>query len=138
MIRENQRLVRARDTDDELTCIVCPIGCRMTVEWAENGELKVSGNRCKRGAAYAEEEFRDPRRVVTGTCAIEGALAPRLPVRSGNGVPIDRLATFLKAMYDLRLSAPVERGEVLAENLGDTGISLVATMTAKEVEVDDE
>ncbi len=138
MIQENQRLVRARDTDDELTCIVCPIGCRMTVDRGGDGELNVSGNRCKRGAAYAEEEFRDPRRVVTGTCAISGALAARLPVRSSNGVPIDQLAAFLKAMYDLRLEAPVNRGQVLAENLGGTGIDLLATMTAVNTEAESE
>ena len=138
MIKENQRLVRARDTDDELTCIVCPIGCRMTVERMADGELKVSGNRCKRGAAYAEEEFRDPRRVVTGTCAISGALSPRLPVRSTNGVPIDKLAAFLKGMYDLRLAAPVERGEIVAEDLGGTGIGLQSTMTAGKTEAERE
>lgn len=138
MIQENQRLVRARDTDDELTCIVCPIGCRMTVNRREGGELDVTGNRCKRGAAYAEEEFRDPRRVVTGTCAIASALAARLPVRSSNSVPIDQLAAFLKAMYDLRLKAPVKRGEVVAENLGGTGIDLLSTMTAVNMEAKSE
>jgi CxxC motif-containing protein len=131
VIKENQRLVRARDTDDTLTCIVCPIGCRMSVEWSKDGELTVTGNRCKRGAAYAEEEFRDPRRVVTGTCAISGAFSPRLPVRSSNGVPIDQLAAFLKSMYDLRLSAPIACGDVVAQDLGGTGIDLLATMTAR-------
>jgi CxxC motif-containing protein len=130
VIKENQRLIRARDTDDELTCIVCPIGCRMTVDRTADGEIEVSGNRCKRGAAYAQEEFQDPRRVVTGTCAISGASSARLPVRSSNGVPIDDLAPFLKAMYELRISAPVSRGDLLASNLGSTGIDLIATMTA--------
>ena len=32
-----------------ITCINCPMGCRMTVTM-ENGEVvKVSGNTCKRG-----------------------------------------------------------------------------------------
>lgn len=132
MIKENQRLIKARDTDDALTCIVCPIGCRMTVSRAESGELEVSGNKCKRGAAYAQEEFSDPRRVVTGTCAIAGAQSARLPVRSSDGVPIDELASFLAAMYRLRLKAPVARGDVIAHDLGGTGIDLVATMTAEE------
>jgi len=132
VIKENQRLIRTRDTDDELTCIVCPIGCRMSVNRVAGGGIEVSGNRCKRGAAYANEEFRDPRRVVTGTCAISGAVSARLPVRSSQGVPIDDLAPFLKAMYDLRLNAPVNRGAVIAKDLGSTGIDLVATMTAEE------
>lgn len=129
MIAENQRLVRVRDTDDELTCIVCPIGCRLTVERREDGSLEVSGNRCKRGAAYAEEEFRDPRRMVTGTCAIVKGTFFRLPVRSSESVPVDEIAPFLNAMYELRVPAPVTRGTVVATNLADTGIDLVATMS---------
>ena len=64
----------------ELTCITCPIGCRLVVERpsaaAPDGaaagdavaELVVSGNRCPRGAAYAREELLAPKRTVTATC----------------------------------------------------------------------
>jgi CxxC motif-containing protein len=134
MIAENQRLVRVRDTDDELTCIVCPIGCRLTVNRNEDGSLEVSGNRCRRGAAYAEEEFRDPRRMVTGTCAIAGGDVYRLPVRSSESVPVDDIASFLNAMYRLVVDAPVSCGDVVATNVAETGIDLVATMTVEREE----
>lgn len=134
MIAENQRLVRVRDTDDELTCIVCPIGCRLTVDRNDDGSLDVSGNRCKRGVAYAEEEFRDPRRMVTGTCAVSGASICRLPVKSSRSVPVDEIAPFLNAMYDLRVDAPVKRGQIVAADLAGTGVDLVATMTAEKEE----
>lgn len=131
MIAENQRLVRVRDTDDELTCIVCPIGCHLTVNRTEDGSLEVSGNRCKRGVAYAEEEFRDPRRMVTGTCAVTHGSFFRLPVRSSESVPVDQIPAFLNAMYELRVPAPVSRGDCVAENVADTGIDLVATMSVE-------
>ena len=35
----------------ELTCIVCPVGCRITAE-IDGGELRISGNSCKRGEVY--------------------------------------------------------------------------------------
>ncbi|HKJ86503.1 MAG TPA: DUF1667 domain-containing protein [Spirochaetia bacterium] len=132
MIAENQRLVKVRDTDDELTCIVCPIGCRLTVERRDDGSLDVSGNRCKRGVAYAEEEFRDPRRMVTGTCAVSGGAFFRLPVKSSESVPVDRIAAFLNAMYELVPEAPVARGEVIATDLAGSGIDLVATMSVEK------
>jgi CxxC motif-containing protein len=132
VIKENQRLIRTRDTDDELVCIVCPIGCHMTTERTDDGEIAVDGNRCKRGVAYAREEFRDPRRVITGTCAISGAALTRIPVRSSAGVPIDQLAVFLKEMYDLRVEAPVAGGALLATDVGATGVDLMATMTVEE------
>ena len=104
----------------------------MTVDRGPVEEFTVHGNRCKRGAAYAEEEFRDPRRVVTGTCAVSAAGLTRIPVRSSDGVPIDDLAPFLKAMYELRLEAPIRSGTILATDLGSTGVDLIATMTVEE------
>lgn len=133
MIQEHQRLIRVRDADDALTCIVCPIGCHLSVE-REGESITVSGNQCKRGAAYALEEFSDPRRVVTGTCSISGARINRLSVRSSESVRVDDLAPFLAAMYELRISAPVNRGDVIATNLGGTGIDLNATMTLEAVD----
>lgn len=129
MIAENQRLVRVRDDGDELTCIVCPIGCHLKVTREQAGGFVVTGNRCKRGQAYAEEEFRDPRRIVTGTCAATRGEWIRLPVRSSRGVAVEQMAAFLNAMYALRPQAPIARGDVIATNLADTGVDLLATMT---------
>lgn len=134
MIAENQRLIRVRDTDDELTCIVCPIGCRLHAERLDDGSLKVTGNRCKRGLAYAEEEFRDPRRPVTGTCAVTGGDFFRLPVKSSEPVAVDTIPSFLNAMYELDLAAPVECGHVVATDVAGTGIDLIATMSIREEE----
>ena len=134
MIAENQRLIRVRDTEDELTCIVCPIGCRLHAARLDDGTLEVTGNQCKRGIAYAEEEFSDPRRVVTGTCALRDGNWYRLPVRSSAGVPVQDIAAFLNAMYELELTAPIDRGDTVATDLAGTGIDLVATMTVRKEE----
>ncbi len=134
MIAENQRLIRVRDTEDELTCIVCPIGCRLHAERKDGGSLEVTGNRCKRGVAYAEEEFRDPRRPVTGTCAVTGGEFFRLPVKSSEAVAVDRIPSFLNAMYELELTAPIQCGEVIATDVAGTGIDLVATMSMRKEE----
>jgi CxxC motif-containing protein len=129
MIPENQRLVRIRTSEDELTCIVCPIGCHLTVETDADGALLVHGNKCKRGVHYAEAEFSDPRRVVTGTCAVAGGQPGRVPVKSSAAVPVGRIPAFLNVMYSLRVLIPVDVGEVIQENVANTGIDLVATMT---------
>jgi CxxC motif-containing protein len=99
------------------------------VDRRDDGTLEVSGNRCNRGAAYAREEFNDPRRIITGTCSVEGGIAARIPVRSTDGVPVEKISAFLVAMYDLRPSAPVSVGAVLARDLADTGVDLIATMS---------
>ena len=38
----------------ELVCITCPNSCRMQAE-LENGQWKVTGNKCKRGQQFAEK-----------------------------------------------------------------------------------
>ena len=44
----------------KLTCIVCPMGCSLTVT-LEGGKVQsVSGNTCPRGAKYGEEECTHP------------------------------------------------------------------------------
>jgi CxxC motif-containing protein len=134
MIAENQKLVRVRRDEPERTCIVCPIGCRLHIEVGEDGELEVSGNRCKRGEAYAREEYEDPRRIVTATCAIEGGTMLRMPVRSTGGVPVDQLVGFLNEIYEIRLTAPVQRGATVATDVAGTGVNVVATATISQVE----
>jgi CxxC motif-containing protein len=138
MIAENQKLVRVRRDEPERTCIVCPIGCRLHIEVKDDGELTVTGNRCKRGEAYAREEYEDPRRIVTATCAIAGGTVMRMPVRSTGGVPVDRLTSFLNDIYEIRLEAPVVCGETVAENVADTGVGLVATATIGRAEGEQE
>ena len=50
-----------------MNCIMCPMGCEMTVT-LENGKFAgVTGNSCPRGAKYAETEVTDPRRMLTTT-----------------------------------------------------------------------
>lgn len=64
----------------QFLCICCPTGCRLSAEReSESAPWRVTGNRCPRGAAYAEDELADPRRVVTATVASDSAAMPRIP-----------------------------------------------------------
>lgn len=124
----------------ELTCIVCPLGCRLVVSGDdEDQHLTVTGNRCSRGAAYAEEEVRSPKRMVTATCRIarspadaeRGAAAfdrpRRVPVKSSVPCPREFVDELLGDLYTLTVSAPVSRGARLVENWRGRGIDVVAT-----------
>lgn len=119
----------------ELTCIVCPLGCALSVEEAASGALAVSGNRCPRGAAYAEEEIRSPKRTVSATCRLElpsGAAprpARRLPVKGSAPCPKELVGELLDDIYALRVRPPVARGQVLFADWRGTGIDVVATRT---------
>jgi len=121
---------------EELTCITCPLGCRLSAERAADGSLAVSGNRCPRGAAYAREELLAPKRVVTATCRIavgdDGAdgreVGPRrVPCKTSAPFPKERVPELLEAIYALEVGLPVERGAVLLPDALGSGIDLVAT-----------
>ena len=115
----------------ELTCITCPIGCRLVVDRAAGGELAVSGNRCPRGAAYAREELLSPKRTVTATCRATGAgtQAKRIPCRTTAPFPKERVGELLAAIYAHEEPLPVRRGQVLIKDALGLGVDVIATGT---------
>lgn len=119
----------------ELTCITCPIGCRLVAERLGEGELEVRGNRCPRGAVYAREELLAPKRTVTATCRAVAASGlgasevPRIPCRTTAPFPRERVDELLAAIYALEEPLPVARGRVLIRDALGLGIDVVATRT---------
>lgn len=109
----------------ELICIVCPKGCRLSVD-EENG-YAVSGNDCPRGEAYGKAEAQHPTRVLTSTVRIEGAPHRRLPVRTDGAIPKDRIRDAMALLDDVLASAPVRMGDVILADLFGSGISFIAT-----------
>lgn len=71
-----------------ITCIVCPVGCTLTV-YEENHQIIVEGNQCKRGQEFGEKkEYIRPMRILTTTVKkIKGSLHKRLPVMSDGKYP---------------------------------------------------
>ncbi|MFZ4696044.1 MAG: DUF1667 domain-containing protein [Verrucomicrobiia bacterium] len=126
----------------ELTCITCPIGCRLVVDLMPgeavadgSGGLAVSGNRCTRGAVYAREELLAPKRTVTATCRVLTASGSRggvtavrrIPCRTSAPFPRERVNELLAAIYALELPLPVKSGQVIIPDAFGLGIDVVAT-----------
>ena len=65
--------------EKEMICIVCPVGCHISVN---TETYEVRGNACPRGAVYGKEELTAPKRVVTSTVKIKNALDKRCPVKT--------------------------------------------------------
>lgn len=109
----------------ELTCTVCPKGCRLSVD--ETKDFAVTGAGCRRGEAYGKAELTDPRRTLTTTVVLEGGALPRLPVKTDRPIPKDRLRAAMDAAATVHVSAPVTVGQVLLRDICHTGADLVAT-----------
>jgi CxxC motif-containing protein len=58
-----------------MNCIMCPLGCEMTVTVEDGAVTDVKGNTCPRGAQYAKDEVTAPKRMLTSTVAIAAVTA---------------------------------------------------------------
>lgn len=113
----------------DMVCIVCPMGCRLTVTLDEKSEQNylVEGNKCARGAEYGIKELTNPTRVITSTIKITKAHLKRLPVRTNGAIPKNKISECMKVINSLAVESPIRTGEVIVPNILDTGIDLIAT-----------
>jgi len=116
------------------TCIGCPIGCPLQLTHEGLEVLEIEGYQCNRGAKYAQQEFRDPRRFMSTTVRIEGARWKRLPVKVTAPVPKDRVVAAAVEIHKLSIQAPVRMGDVLLKDLlGEKGVDVVATRSMERL-----
>jgi len=116
----------------ELICIGCPLGCNLTVEMDGGQVLSVNGNTCKRGDDYARKELTDPRRIVTSTVPVAGGNLPVVSVKTASDIPKGKIRECLCALKGVTLTAPVQIGDVIVENVADTGVDVIATKSISD------
>ena len=112
----------------ELTCIVCPMGCHLNVEKLEE-RYKVEGNTCKRGEKYAVQELTNPTRVITTTVKLENSYLQLLPVKTEDPIPKAMIFEIMKEIDKIIVNAPVKVGDIIVENILDTGVNIVSAKT---------
>lgn len=110
-----------------LTCINCPMGCALTVEMNGDEVINVSGNTCSRGEAYARKEVTDPTRIVTSTVRVAGGKTDMVSVKTKEDIPKGKIFECIRELQNVRVQAPVHIGDVIAANIADTGVDVVAT-----------
>ena len=114
-----------------ITCINCPVGCRMTVTLDESGAfVSVSGNTCPRGERYARQECTLPERMITAVIPVSGSSVP-LSVKTASPVPKKLITSIMKELSRLELSGPVHAGQTVLENVLDTGVNIIATRSVE-------
>ncbi|MEG1726751.1 MAG: DUF1667 domain-containing protein [Acidaminococcaceae bacterium] len=110
-----------------MNCITCPMGCEMTVTLTDGRVTAVQGNSCPRGKKYAENEITAPQRMLTTSVRITGGLLPLLPVVSRQALPKGKILACAKALRQITVSAPVEAGQVICQNILGLGVDIVAS-----------
>jgi len=110
----------------ELYCIACPTGCRLTVDEHEK-ELVVEGHECDLGYDFAVTEITSPARTLTTTVRTSFPGVPRLPVRTDGEIPKGKLMEAMEVLRGVVVSAELDCGDTVMEDLIDTGVRVVAT-----------
>lgn len=106
-----------------LTCIECPRGCTLRV-YEENGEAKVDGNFCRRGAEYGKNETVRPMRVVTGTVRTGRAVTA---VKTDRPVAKAKIFEVMDAIHAVRVDRSLAIGDVVIADVDGEGANVVAT-----------
>lgn len=110
----------------ELICIGCPLGCPMTVT-IDGEEIKVEGNTCARGEAYAKKEVLSPTRIVTSSIRVKGGTLAMVSVKTKSDIPKGKIFDCMKEIRSAEVEAPVALGDVLIADCAGTGVDIIAT-----------
>lgn len=113
----------------QIICIVCPMGCMVSVQSEGRRIRRLVGARCARGRRYARKETLAPERVLTTTLRVRKGSLPLAPVRSSKPIPKAKLRRCMDRLAQLEVEAPVQAGQVLVRNLLRTGADILATRT---------
>lgn len=106
-----------------MTCIICPMGCSITVKHENETITEITGNTCRRGAAYAEAEIFHPQRSLTTTMrCTDGQM---LSVKTDRPVPKSALMDCMKQINAARAVLPVSIGDILIRDV--CGSNIIAT-----------
>lgn len=111
----------------ELTCIECPNGCRLVVETDAGGAVRVSGNSCPRGQAFAVSEMTHPVRTISSTVRTVYKEVPVLPVRVSSQIPKGMIFSVMEKINQVLVDQPLSRGDIVIENVCGLGADVIAT-----------
>lgn len=105
-------------------CIMCPMGCPLTVEEI-GGEIKVSGNTCKRGETYGKDEFSHPKRAITTLVKLSGGGVAS--VKTSGSVPKERIFDVIDFIGSIVAPNDVQIGDTVATDVLGLGVNVVIT-----------
>jgi len=111
----------------KLTCIICPLGCELTVKTEDKKILEITGHTCPRGKAYAESECTAPKRTITSTvkCADGGLVS----VKTDKPIPKEKMSECMEIINSIKAKLPISIGDIIVENV--FGSNIVATQNRR-------
>jgi len=113
-------------TNKQITCINCPLGCRIKID-SLNNELNISGNKCQKGFDFAKAEMTFPVRSLTTTVKTVFENIPVLPVKTSGEVPKEKIPDIMQILSEVIIDNEINIGDVIINNIFGTGCNIVAS-----------
>lgn len=114
------------------TCIVCPNGCEIDVEYEGTRVLNLTGNLCPKGKDYVTQELTAPRRTIATSVIVKGGVLPLTSVRLNKSIPKDRIFDVVDQINHVELTAPVHIGDVVIPNVLGLGSDVIVTKNVEK------
>lgn len=108
----------------EMICIICPNGCKLSVNEVNK---TVTGNRCPRGKDYGLEELIAPKSSFTSTVKTIFEDIPSLSVKTSKNIDKKYLLECAKLLKDITVDKRLPIGSVLVKNIFNSGVDIITT-----------
>ena len=111
----------------DVTCIICPLGCRITVAFSEDAIHSIKDYQCEKGKDYAVQEIFNPVRTLTTTLTVTKGELPLVSVKTSEPVPKGKIFDVMDIISGIEASAPITIGDVLVEHVLGLDADIIAT-----------
>lgn len=118
----------------KLTCIVCPMGCKLKLLVKGSRVLSIEGNRCPRGALFAQDEV-NPKRTLITVLEVDGGDLPVVSVKTSKPIPKNLIPKAMKALSKVTVRAPIRAGDIIVKNLLGLKVDVVATRDVEKCKI---
>lgn len=111
----------------EFTCIICPNGCLIKVEYEGTDIKNIKGDECPKGKDYVKNEITNPLRVFTGSVLVENGDFSLVSVKTSVPIPKKYLKKIGEITRQIKVESPIKIGQIIASNLLGGKVGLIAT-----------
>jgi len=119
----------------ELTCVVCPNGCPLTIEIEKEPVLKIlkiTGSTCKKGDPWAYQEIENPMRTIASSILVDGGDFKLVSVRTDSPIPLKAVPAVMDVIRKTKLNAPVKINTVLISKPAGQECNIIATRSVNK------
>ncbi|MEG0372178.1 MAG: DUF1667 domain-containing protein [Clostridium sp.] len=113
----------------ELTCMGCPLYCRLTTHLDESTPINLNGYFCKIDFNPVSQEYNSPTTFLKASLPVHHGILPRVNVETQQGIFQSSLSACIDILKTLQVRAPINKGDIISKSLAHTNVSLISTQT---------